>query len=62
LAVVLAKAWRRWREGKLGPFLLGRLALLQEMADIKSHRRRMKTLNPHKHEQGRLLPVTRPIC
>jgi len=44
LAVVLAKAWRRWREGNLSPFLRGRLALLHEIADIKLHRRKTLSL------------------
>jgi GT2 family glycosyltransferase len=44
LAIVLAKAYRRWREGNLNPFLRGRFALLYEIADIKKHRKGMKAL------------------
>jgi GT2 family glycosyltransferase len=43
-AVVLAKAWQRWREGNLTSFFRGRSALLHEIADIKMHRERMKAL------------------
>ncbi len=39
-AVVLAaKAWRRWHEGTLTPWLMGRLRLLRELANLRRHRR-----------------------
>jgi GT2 family glycosyltransferase len=39
LAVVAAKAWRRWRAGDLGPFLRGRLEVLGETPELLRHRR-----------------------
>jgi GT2 family glycosyltransferase len=39
LAVLAAKAWRRWREGNLLPFLRGKLRALSQMADVCRHRR-----------------------
>jgi GT2 family glycosyltransferase len=39
LAVVSAKAWRRWREGNLWPFLRGRLGVLGEVAELCRSRR-----------------------
>jgi GT2 family glycosyltransferase len=46
LAVVAAKAWRRWREGRLVPFLCGRLRVLGEVAALLRHRRRLRELGP----------------
>jgi hypothetical protein len=46
LAVLVAKAWRRWREGNLGPFLRGRLQLLGEVPALLHHRRQMRRLGP----------------
>jgi GT2 family glycosyltransferase len=40
-AVLLGKAWRRWREGTLTPFLRGRLDVLAEAPAIVRHRRRL---------------------
>ncbi len=45
-AVLLAKAWRRWQEGTLAPFLWGRLRLLGEIEDVMRHRRDMRRLGP----------------
>jgi GT2 family glycosyltransferase len=42
LAVVAAKAWRRWRTGELGPFLRGRLNVLRDTAELAKHRRQMR--------------------
>jgi hypothetical protein len=42
LAVVAAKAWRRWRAGELGPFLRGRLEVLGEAAELVKHRRLLR--------------------
>lgn len=39
LGVVAAKAWRRWREGQLLPFLRGRLGVLGEVAELCQSRR-----------------------
>src|SRR5262249_33136794 len=39
LAVLLAKAWRRWRQGELLPFLRGRLRALAEWRKVLAHRR-----------------------
>jgi GT2 family glycosyltransferase len=41
LAVLAGKALRRWREGQLGPWLRGRLAVLAEAPAIAAHRRRL---------------------
>jgi GT2 family glycosyltransferase len=46
LAVLAAKAWRRWREGTLTPFLCGRMRLLGEVRQVIHHRRRMGELGP----------------
>jgi GT2 family glycosyltransferase len=46
LAVLAAKAWRRWREGNLLPFLRGRLRVLAEVPAIRRHRRRLRRLGP----------------
>jgi GT2 family glycosyltransferase len=46
LAVLAGKAWRRWREGTLLPFLRGRLALLGEVGELLRHRRRVRRLGP----------------
>jgi GT2 family glycosyltransferase len=43
LAVLAAKAWRRWREGELLPFLRGKLGVLGEGAELFRHRRRLHT-------------------
>jgi GT2 family glycosyltransferase len=45
LAVVAAKAWCRWREGRLLPFLRGRLRALGQATDVLRHRREMRTLS-----------------
>lgn len=41
LAVLVAKACRRWREGQFLPFLRGKLGVLGEAADLLRHRRRL---------------------
>jgi GT2 family glycosyltransferase len=46
LAVLVAKAWRRWREGTLAPFLCGRLAVLGEVGDLLRHRHFLRSLGP----------------
>jgi GT2 family glycosyltransferase len=46
VAVLAGKAWRRWREGNLVPFLTGRLRLLAEVAAIRRHRRELRLLGP----------------
>jgi GT2 family glycosyltransferase len=45
VAVVAAKAWRRWRAGELGSFLQGRLQVLSEAAELLQHRRRLHRLS-----------------
>jgi GT2 family glycosyltransferase len=45
-AVLAAKAWRRWRQGELLPFLHGRLAALAAAARVVRHRRRLRALGP----------------
>ncbi|HEY7308297.1 MAG TPA: glycosyltransferase family 2 protein [Gemmataceae bacterium] len=42
VAVLAAKACRRWQEGELLPFVLGRLQALSEMANVVRHRRRLR--------------------
>jgi GT2 family glycosyltransferase len=46
LAVLAAKAWKRWNEGSLAPFLCGRLRLLGELSALLRHRRRLGDLGP----------------
>jgi GT2 family glycosyltransferase len=46
VAVLLAKAWRRWRCGELLPFLRGRLAALAELPQLLRQRRRLAGLGP----------------
>jgi GT2 family glycosyltransferase len=41
LAVLAGKAWKRWREGNLLPFLMGRLRVLGEASALIRHRRRL---------------------
>lgn len=43
LAVLAAKAWRRWQEGTLTPFLLGRMRILGELPALLRHRRRLRS-------------------
>jgi GT2 family glycosyltransferase len=45
-AVLLAKAWRRWSEGQLTPFLCGRLRALAEVGPLLRHRRWLRSLGP----------------
>ena len=44
LAVLVGKAWRRWREGGLLPFLRGKLAVLGEVAEVLRHRQQLHAL------------------
>jgi len=46
LLVLAGKAWRRWREGRLTPFLCGRLRLIAELPAILRHRRQLRRLGP----------------
>lgn len=46
VAVLAGKAWRRWREGTLTPFALGRLRVLGELPQLLRHRRRLRGLVP----------------
>jgi GT2 family glycosyltransferase len=48
LAVLAGKAYRRWQEGTLSPFVFGRLALLRELDALRRHRRELA------RSQGRL--------
>jgi GT2 family glycosyltransferase len=45
-AVLLAKSWRRWREGRLLPFLTGRLRAAAEVRELLRHRRALAKLGP----------------
>jgi GT2 family glycosyltransferase len=42
LAVLLGKAWRRWRRGELLPFLRGRLRVLCDLPALRRHRRQLR--------------------
>jgi GT2 family glycosyltransferase len=42
LAVLAAKAWRRWREGNLFPFVRGRIRALAEAGNVRRHRRGLR--------------------
>lgn len=44
LAVLAAKAWRRWQEGTLSPFLQGRLRVLAELPALFRQRRHLADL------------------
>jgi GT2 family glycosyltransferase len=44
LAVVAAKAWRRWRCGELLPFLRGRFQALRQLTALRAHRRQLYRL------------------
>jgi GT2 family glycosyltransferase len=44
LAVLAGKAWRRWQEGTLTPWLLGRLRVLGEVPAILRHRRDLRAI------------------
>lgn len=44
LAVLAGKTWRRWREGTLTPFVVGRLRVLGELPELLRHRRRLRGL------------------
>jgi GT2 family glycosyltransferase len=46
LAVLAGKAWRRYQEGQLLPFLAGRLRVLAEVPAIVRHRRWLAALAP----------------
>jgi GT2 family glycosyltransferase len=46
VAVLAGKAWRRWREGALAPFVCGRLRLLAEVPALLRHRRWLRRLGP----------------
>ncbi len=46
LAVLAAKAWARWQEGTLAPFVCGRLRVLGDLAGLVRHRRRLRALGP----------------
>ncbi|MCI0742311.1 MAG: glycosyltransferase [Gemmataceae bacterium] len=46
VAVLAGKAWRRWQEGTLAPFVFGRLRLLGEFGAIRRHRRLLRQWGP----------------
>jgi len=45
-AVLAAKAWRRWKEGQLLPFVFGKLRVLGDVVALLRHRRRLHELRP----------------
>jgi GT2 family glycosyltransferase len=59
MAVLAAKAWRRWREGTLVPFVCGRLRLLGDLPALLRHRRGLRQLGSGK-EVGAWLVEDRP--
>jgi GT2 family glycosyltransferase len=46
LAVVVVKAWRRWHEGRLRPFLFGRLRVVSEIPAVLRYRRKLWAMGP----------------
>ena len=52
LAVLVGKAWRRWHEGGLAPFVCGRLRLLRELSALREHRRWLGQLGSGKDLDG----------
>jgi GT2 family glycosyltransferase len=46
-AVLASKAYRRWQEGELMPFVFGRLRALGEMLTVFRHRRRLRCRCDH---------------
>jgi GT2 family glycosyltransferase len=46
LAALAGKAWRRWQEGSLMPFVWGRLRVLGKVPGLVRHRRRLRGLGP----------------
>jgi GT2 family glycosyltransferase len=52
LAVLTGKAWRRWQEGTLVPFLCGRFRVLGEVKELVRHRRWLARLGPAKEIAG----------
>jgi GT2 family glycosyltransferase len=52
LGVVAAKAWQRWREGTLMPFLCGRLRALADWRSLLQHRRALRRLGPASSVMG----------
>jgi GT2 family glycosyltransferase len=44
LAVLAGKAWRRWQEGTLAPYIWGRLRVLGEIRALLEHRRWLPSL------------------
>lgn len=46
VAVLMAKAWRRWQEGLFWPFFWGRMKTLAEIPAIVRHRRELQRLGP----------------
>jgi GT2 family glycosyltransferase len=49
LAVLAGKAWKRWREGTLLPFVMGRIRVLGEVGDLLRHRRRLEELSENRN-------------
>ncbi len=45
-AILAAKAWRRWQEGQLLPFLFGKLRVLGDLTDLLRHRRQLRESCP----------------
>jgi GT2 family glycosyltransferase len=43
-AVLAGKAWRRWQEGRLIPWALGKLQVLREARELRRHREKMNEL------------------
>jgi GT2 family glycosyltransferase len=44
LTVLVGKAWRRWQEGRLTPWLFGRLRVLTELAELSRYRRGLRSI------------------
>lgn len=52
LAVLAAKAWRRWRRREFVPFVCGRLEVLGELPALLRHRRWLRQLGPGANMNG----------
>jgi GT2 family glycosyltransferase len=52
VAVLVAKAWRRWHDGGLAPFLCGRLRVFSEVSSLRQHRRWLRRLGSAENTSG----------
>jgi GT2 family glycosyltransferase len=55
LLVLAAKAWRRWQEGNLAPYLCGRVRVLGELRGLIRHRRWLNEWGPAENTEAWLV-------